>query len=172
MVNPPASGPAGSGTGAVPGGGSSASGVTSNSPGVGSGNNAQLPTDVPVNLCGISGSVVGALNPVMGNGCANQESAPAAPAPGPQTPPVWTPPVQTPPAQTQPIGSTRTATTPVAVPVAAPVAAPIAVPVVAGRPAVGQLAFTGADGLGVLVPAGLGLLIAGGVLYRRTRTAA
>ncbi|GAB2691891.1 chaplin [Kitasatospora kifunensis] len=155
--------------------GSSASGVSSHSPGVASGNTGQLPVDVPVNLCGDSINVVGALNPVMGNDCANHESTPVTPAPStPIAPPAQTWPVQTPPAQTLPTGSTRApAAPPVAVPVAA--AVPVSAPAAAARPAapaVKQLAFTGSQGLDVIAPAGLALLIAGGVLYRRSRTAA
>ncbi|MBD9733176.1 chaplin, partial [Streptomyces sp. H28] len=56
-----------------PGGGASADGYTEGSPGVGSGNNAQLPVDLPVNACGNSVNVIGLLNPVFGNSCANEE---------------------------------------------------------------------------------------------------
>ncbi|MFJ8042145.1 chaplin family protein [Kitasatospora sp. NPDC096147] len=51
--------------------GADAQGVTSNSPGVGSGNSLQAPVDIPVNACGNTVSVVGLLNPAMGNDCAN-----------------------------------------------------------------------------------------------------
>ncbi len=47
------------------------------SPGVGSGNVAQAPIDVPLNLCGNSGNVIGALNPTFGNSCLNGDVAPA-----------------------------------------------------------------------------------------------
>ncbi|MGD3107387.1 chaplin family protein [Streptomyces sp. YGL11-2] len=50
---------------------SGAAGVAANSPGVGSGNVVQAPVDAPVNVCGNSVNVVGALNPAFGNGCAN-----------------------------------------------------------------------------------------------------
>ncbi|MFF4188322.1 chaplin family protein [Streptomyces sp. NPDC001691] len=60
--------------GGHPGGGAMASGHTSNSPGVGSGNTIQAPVDVPVNLCGNSVNVVGVGNPVFGNDCLNDES--------------------------------------------------------------------------------------------------
>ncbi|MER7663213.1 MULTISPECIES: chaplin family protein [unclassified Streptomyces] len=49
-----------------------AHGGASNSPGVGSGNAVQVPVDVPVNACGNSVNVVGLLNPVFGNECANK----------------------------------------------------------------------------------------------------
>ncbi|MFI9269423.1 chaplin [Kitasatospora sp. NPDC052896] len=48
-----------------------AQGVVANSPGVLSGNGVQVPVHVPVNLCGNSVNVIGALNPAFGNGCAN-----------------------------------------------------------------------------------------------------
>ncbi|MHA6762340.1 chaplin [Streptacidiphilus sp. PAMC 29251] len=41
------------------------------SPGVASGNNAQVPVHVPVNVSGISANVIGALNPAFGNSAAN-----------------------------------------------------------------------------------------------------
>ncbi|WP_457034038.1 chaplin [Kitasatospora sp. P5_F3] len=50
---------------------SDAQGAVTNSPGVGSGNNIQAPVDIPVNACGNTVSVVGLLNPAMGNDCAN-----------------------------------------------------------------------------------------------------
>ncbi|GLW73282.1 hypothetical protein Kpho02_55810 [Kitasatospora phosalacinea] len=48
-----------------------AEGVAAGSPGVLSGNLVQVPVHVPVNLCGNTVSVVGALNPAFGNSCAN-----------------------------------------------------------------------------------------------------
>ncbi|KQV18621.1 MULTISPECIES: chaplin [unclassified Kitasatospora] len=48
-----------------------AEGVTAGSPGVISGNSVQVPVHVPVNLCGNSVNVIGALNPAFGNSCAN-----------------------------------------------------------------------------------------------------
>lgn len=50
---------------------SGASGVSSNSPGVLSGNTVQAPVHVPVNVCGNTVNVVGLLNPAMGNTCVN-----------------------------------------------------------------------------------------------------
>lgn len=50
---------------------SGANGATSNSPGVLSGNTVSAPVSVPVNACGNTVSVVGLLNPAMGNKCAN-----------------------------------------------------------------------------------------------------
>ncbi|MEU6402262.1 chaplin [Streptomyces sp. NPDC046985] len=48
-----------------------AQGGTADSPGVLSGNTVQVPIHVPVNLCGDSVNVIGALNPTFGNACAN-----------------------------------------------------------------------------------------------------
>lgn len=50
---------------------SGASGAAVGSPGVISGNNAQVPVHVPVNVCGNSINVIGLLNPAFGNTCAN-----------------------------------------------------------------------------------------------------
>ncbi|MFF7469568.1 chaplin family protein [Streptomyces sp. NPDC008092] len=51
---------------------SAAEGTASNSPGLASGNNIQLPVDIPVNVCGNTVDVIGLLNPAMGNKCANE----------------------------------------------------------------------------------------------------
>ncbi|MFE9880047.1 chaplin [Streptomyces sp. NPDC005784] len=50
---------------------SNATATASDSPGVASGNNVQVPVNVPVNLCGNTVDVVAALNPAFGNSCAN-----------------------------------------------------------------------------------------------------
>jgi hypothetical protein len=50
---------------------SSAAGGASNSPGVLSGNEFQLPIHIPVNVCGNSVDVIGLVNPAFGNHCAN-----------------------------------------------------------------------------------------------------
>ncbi|WP_128378800.1 chaplin [Streptomyces cavernae] len=39
--------------------------------GVAAGNVVQLPTHVPVNLCGDSANVIGLLNPAFGNSCSH-----------------------------------------------------------------------------------------------------
>ncbi|MCT9084609.1 chaplin [Streptomyces fulvoviolaceus] len=66
------------GTGAVVLGGAGmaladagADGKAVGSPGVLSGNVVQVPVHVPVNVCGNTVSVIGLLNPVFGNTCAN-----------------------------------------------------------------------------------------------------
>ncbi|MGW3988582.1 chaplin [Streptomyces sp. NPDC004830] len=48
----------------------SADGVTAGSPGAVSGNNVQVPVEVPVNACGNTVDVAAALNPAFGNSCA------------------------------------------------------------------------------------------------------
>lgn len=50
-----------------------AEGAALTSPGVISGNVVQVPVNVPVNLCGNTVDVIGALNPALGNGCANDD---------------------------------------------------------------------------------------------------
>lgn len=50
---------------------SSAEGAAVGSPGVLSGNLLQVPIHIPVNVCGNSVSVIGALNPAFGNICVN-----------------------------------------------------------------------------------------------------
>jgi len=50
---------------------STANGTATNSPGFLSGNLIQIPVHVPINLCGNSVNVIGALNPAFGNSCEN-----------------------------------------------------------------------------------------------------
>ncbi|MFE0463430.1 chaplin [Kitasatospora sp. NPDC058965] len=50
-----------------------AEGVAAHSPGVASGNAIQVPVHIPVNLCGDTVNVIGALNPAFGNTCINTE---------------------------------------------------------------------------------------------------
>ncbi|MFB7495149.1 chaplin [Streptomyces sp. NPDC056161] len=67
------------GTGAVMLGGAGlaladadAQGAATGSPGVLSGNLAEVPVNVPVDVCGNTIDVVGLLNPAFGDACANQ----------------------------------------------------------------------------------------------------
>ncbi|GHJ94865.1 membrane protein [Streptomyces sp. NE5-10] len=48
-----------------------AEGVAIGSPGVLSGNVVQIPIHIPINACGNSINVIGALNPAFGNTCVN-----------------------------------------------------------------------------------------------------
>ncbi|CAM5247657.1 hypothetical protein SFUMM280S_05223 [Streptomyces fumanus] len=71
------------------GGGASADGHATDSPGVASGNDVQVPVDVPVNACGNSVDVIGVGNPTMGNACGNGDHHhhhPKPPGDGPGEP--------------------------------------------------------------------------------------
>ncbi|MFI0982654.1 chaplin [Streptomyces sp. NPDC021093] len=46
--------------------------TVTNSPGVISGNNIQVPVHVPVNVCGNSVNLIALLNPAFGNTCVNK----------------------------------------------------------------------------------------------------
>ena len=60
-----------------------AQGSAAGSPGVASGNSVQVPVEVPINACGNTVDVIGALNPAFGNRCANVSGGRhAAPKPG------------------------------------------------------------------------------------------
>jgi hypothetical protein len=138
--------------------GPTAEGYANGSPGVLSGNHIQVPVDVPVNACGNSVTIGGLLNPATGNTCENDADVSTPPVDVPVTP-------VTPATPATPV----TPLTPLT-PEKPEVPGPRGVPN-APEP---QLAHTGAGGLDLLVPAGVGLLLggAGTVLYRRSRTAA
>ncbi|MFC5722432.1 chaplin [Streptomyces gamaensis] len=53
-------------------GGDGAQGKAEGNPGVVSGNVVQVPVDVDTNLCGNTITIVGAMNPAMGNLCVNE----------------------------------------------------------------------------------------------------
>jgi hypothetical protein len=57
--------------GGVGGDGANAAALAAASPGVLSGNIVQIPVHIPVNLCGNTVNVIGALNPTFGNTCIN-----------------------------------------------------------------------------------------------------
>ncbi|MFG2432468.1 chaplin [Streptomyces sp. NPDC048590] len=59
---------AGAGTASADAG---AQGVAYGSPGVLSGNVVQIPISIPINVCGNSLNIIGALNPSAGNTCVN-----------------------------------------------------------------------------------------------------
>ncbi|QIP87297.1 DUF320 domain-containing protein [Streptomyces sp. Tu 2975] len=149
------------------GGGSGADGSVSNSPGVGSGNQVQAPIDVPVNACGNSINVGGLLNPSFGNDCANDSGG--TPPGGPEEPgnpeEPNTPEEPDKPEEPNKPQTPETPGTP-------------AEPNTPGPQTVtpggsdGELAETGMDALDILAPAGVGLLLAGAVLYRRARASA
>ncbi|MEV0849066.1 chaplin [Streptomyces sp. NPDC049954] len=155
----------GSGGGHSWGGGAHAGGAAVGSPGIGSGNQAQVPVDVPVNACGNSISVIGLLNPAFGNNCANVET-PAPPRhetpkpPKPEKPPVTpeTPSTPKPPAEHVVPKAPEHPVVPVAVKAPKPQA---------------QLAETGSElPIGAAGAAAAGLLLAGALVYRKARAGA
>ncbi|MEV7106983.1 chaplin [Streptomyces atroolivaceus] len=135
----------GAGTGRHRAPGTSAQAETTGSPGILSGNQVQVPVEIPLNVCGNSVTVGGLLNPVFGNDCENDtETVPPPVVPRtPHTPEKPATPDAPPVPETQ---------------------------LVAGE----QLAQTGGGGLDLVIPASAGLLLAGAgtVLYRRSRSAA
>ncbi|WP_149823270.1 chaplin [Streptomyces tailanensis] len=160
------------GYGSDRGGGAQADGHTSNSPGVGSGNNVQAPVNVPVNVCGNGVSVGGIGNGVTGNDCGNSGGGGASENPGggqqnpPGEPGQPAPQVPEKPGQPNepgkpggevPGGDTNT-----------PDAQAVTQP---GGSA--QLAQTGAElPLGLALPVGAGALLGGALIYRKARAAA
>ncbi|MET7620726.1 chaplin [Streptomyces sp. NPDC005408] len=146
----------GYGGGSDSGGGAHAGGGTSDSPGVGSGNNIQAPVDVPVNACGNSITIGGLLNPTFGNDCDNNG--------GGHTPPGHPDEPGNPGHPDEPKNPSHPSTPHVP---NAPGAHSVTPP-----KGTEQLAQTGSGPLGMLVPAGAGLLLAGAVLFRRARASA
>ncbi|MDT0611318.1 chaplin [Streptomyces lancefieldiae] len=159
-------------------GGSHADGHATDSPGVGSGNHVEVPVHVPVNVCGNSVDVVGALNPTTGNDCANggggdhstppggdQETPPEEPGnPGnpenPGNPDHPGAPDNPPGPDDETAGGSPHVNQPVAHTVTQP-------------RGTAQLARTGSDlPLGLALPVGAGALLAGTVLYRKARASA
>ena len=66
-----------------PGGTSSAASASaSNAPGIGSANIVQVPVDIPVNVCGVTATLIGHGNKAAGNSCANGDAPTTPPAPG------------------------------------------------------------------------------------------
>lgn len=170
------SGEGGSGHDKPSGGGSSADGHTSGSPGVASGNDVQLPVDVPVNVCGNSVTIVGLGNATGGNDCVN-DSGEGTP-PGSEKPPTKPeqPPggPEKPETPEKPVGQEEPGDP------GTPGEKPVddrAMPNQPGAQSIAQpkgsesLAQTGSElPVGVVLPVGAGLLLAGTVLYRRTRS--
>ncbi|MEU9436868.1 chaplin [Streptomyces sp. NPDC048252] len=153
-------------------GGAHAGGHTGGSPGVGSGNHVQAPIDVPVNVCGNSIDVVGILNPSFGNDCANDSGTGShtPPSRGHETPgkPGEHGPGkpgehgQSNPSRPGGVPSTSDHVTPAGASAVRRPAAPAA-----------QLAHTGSElPMGLALPAGVGALLAGAVLYRKARPSA
>lgn len=129
---------------------SSAQGSAEGSPGVGSGNNVQVPVDVPVNVCGNNVSVIGLLNPVADNECSN-DGSPETPADPEEQEPGLEPAGPERPADK---GSSKPETQ-------------LTSSVSRGSD---ELAETGSgQELGVAGALGAGLMVGGYVLYRRAR---
>ncbi|MEU3845354.1 chaplin [Streptomyces sp. NPDC028635] len=120
-------------------GGARADGVTSDSPGVLSGNGIQLPVDLPVNVTGNSVNVVGIGNPATGNTSVNHSGGHPAPGPARPTPRPAAPPKRHP------------------------------APHVPQQQAVGSLAHTGAEGDLPAAIGSAALVLGGAALYRRFR---
>ncbi|MFC9242665.1 chaplin family protein [Streptomyces sp. NPDC057136] len=179
--------------------GASAEGAATNSPGVLSGNLIQAPVHVPVNACGNSVDVVGALNPAAGNNCANVNGPdlqppteePPTPSDNPpvEVPPVYQPPVEPPvdPSVEPPVGpSVEPPVGPSVEPPVGPSVEPPVDPSANESPASSpsaeqslvdhgphgagsQLAETGSAGLGLAAGASAVLMLGGAVLLRRAR---
>ncbi|WBB60302.1 chaplin [Streptomyces sp. WMMC500] len=142
------------------GGGAHAQGLSSQSPGVLSGNTVQVPVDVPVNACGNSANLIGLGNAVFGNECANgaipKPPRHEAPPEEPDRPDV----ADTPERSDTPDRPEERRTPPKHETHVAPVPAE-------------KLAETGSEiPLGAIVPISGGLLLGGAVLYRRARASA
>ncbi|MDX2822355.1 chaplin family protein [Streptomyces ipomoeae] len=159
-------------------GGSQADGYTSDSPGVGSGNNVQAPVDAPVNVCGNTVSAVGIGNGTTGDDCGNsggggahetpgggRENPPGEPGqPAPQHPEKPGQPGEPgnpgqpgKPGEEVSGGDTNTPGT----------------QTVTQPDTVATLAETGAGlPLGLALPVGAGALIGGALIYRKARAAA
>ncbi|AIR98491.1 chaplin [Streptomyces glaucescens] len=134
------------GGGSAGSGGASAHGVTEGSPGVLSGNNLQLPVDVPVNVSGNSVNVVGVGNPAVGNESVNgygdeEISHTAVPKPRAPKPPA---------APDRSHVAPQAPHTPDAPHAMGP-----------------SLAHTGADLTAPALAGSLALIVTGGILYRR-----
>ncbi|MEU4979207.1 LAXTG-anchored chaplin ChpA [Streptomyces sp. NPDC021969] len=145
--------------------GSHADGATAGSPGVGSGNNAQVPVDVPVNLCGNTVDVIAALNPVFGNKCENEAEEPPGygeeEPPPPTTPPGYGEEEPPPPTHEEPPPSGEEEPPPPSEEEHTPPA-----PQTEQPPA---LAETGSEGTLGAAAAGAVLIAGGAILYRRGR---
>ncbi len=148
--------------------GAHAEGATEGSPGVGSGNNAQVPVDVPVNLCGNTVDVIAALNPVFGNACENSAEEPPGygeeEPPPPTTPPGYGEEEPPPPTDEEPPPPTEEETPPPTEEEHTPPTPQTEQPPV--------LAETGSEGTLGAAAAGAVLIAGGAILYRRGRTAA
>ncbi|GKQ33904.1 chaplin [Streptomyces sp. A012304] len=161
-----------------PGSGAEASGISTDSPGVVSGNGAQVPVDVPVNATGISVDVVAILNPAFGNQSVNDSGKPESPSePEPVPPAEPAPPTASrPEPKPMPAAPAPQAPAPArAVTAPAPQAPAPARAVTAPAPTsetTSALADTGADAMIPALAGSAALVLGGAVLYRRFRAGA
>ncbi|GAA3397397.1 chaplin [Streptomyces roseoviridis] len=155
-------------------GGSSAGGHTSDSPGVGSGNNVQVPVEAPVNVCGNGVTGIGLGNAAGPNDCGYGVEPTPPGHPGEPGEPGNPGNPENPGKPENPGGpgdsggehpeNPGTPGTPGEGPNQPG-------PHAQDRPTE-ELAHTGASTLGIAVPVGAGLLLAGSVIYRRARRSA
>ncbi|WP_405985891.1 chaplin [Streptomyces sp. NBC_00872] len=164
------------------GAGASASAIAKGSPGVGSGNVVQAPLHIPLNVCGNSADLIGVLNPAFGNRCENgapvaAPEVPAHPLPEPPGTPTVPETPETPGGEEPPGGTEVTPPVPHTPPgdkvipdTVVPDTVPPATPSRPESPApVTELASTGSDaGLLGMAAMSMGLLLGGGILYRRS----
>jgi len=158
------------------GGGSSAEAIAKGSPGVVSGNVVQVPVDVPVNACGNSVNVIAAVNPALGNTCANVEGSghhahhPGHGTKGPQHPGHPGHPGQ-PHHPGKPSGHQPAKPHHPAKPHQPGHANHPGKPTGQQpmKPTGPQLAHTGSENLGLTLVTGAGMLLGGAVLFRRSR---
>ncbi|MFE4174611.1 chaplin family protein [Streptomyces sp. NPDC056909] len=157
--------------------GAAASAIAKGSPGVGSGNVVQAPLHIPLNVCGNSVDLIGVLNPAFGNRCENgapvtAPGIPAHPLPEPPGTPVVPETPGTPEGEEPPGGTEVTPPVPHTPPgnKVIPDTVPPATPSRPESPApVTELASTGSDaGLLGMAAMSMGLLLGGGILYRRS----
>ncbi|UQA95039.1 chaplin [Streptomyces halobius] len=133
-----------------------AKGAAKGSAGILSGNLGQLPVHVPVNACGNSGNVIGALNVAFGNDCANVKRPHHDDSADPKTE------VR----DHKPSPHHHTADTPDHRP-----SAPPETKRAIEHHDTPELAKTGAEKIGLAIPASAGLMLGGFLLYRRGRRA-
>ncbi|MFV0135914.1 chaplin family protein [Streptomyces sp. HMX87] len=154
--------------------GSAADSRTEGSSGTGSGNVVQVPVNAPVNACGNTVDVVGALNPVAGNSCGHGGYGDEATPSKPQPPDGHTPPPaaeeKSPPAgeEETPPSDGEESTPPAGEDSAPPAGEDSAPPADAGH-GTPSLPETGSEGLLGAATAGAGLITGGVLLYRRSR---
>ncbi|MFJ2649079.1 chaplin [Streptomyces sp. NPDC087420] len=143
-----------------------ANGTAAGSPGVLAGNLLEAPVELVLNACGNTVDVVGLLNPAFGNNCANGTVTPRPPVR--QVPPVQPPVDDRSVVPNTPVTPPHTPNRPVAHHAAPPVVPAQYRPSAPARAEAPQLAETGSDHLLAAAAMSAGLLLGGGILYRRS----